>query len=576
MSPTKRIPTRKELEQLQRLYKSDEHIAERLNVTEHLVGYWRRKRNVPIYNAPKFPEQEIRSLWERFGNDDRCGAELGISRAAFYNWRRKYEIREKPAFLKLEQMEFQFPGKEFSSLRASNYGKRSATHKLLWEKRDGRASAVGERITLTPDLLALGDKAQAIVSLLEADGAQAVFNPDKIAMGIHQPAGADPFDGDTPKVRTVGEWSSRRHIRYRISLKDGVLWDALQRQGALLPGSLIACSRGRERFAGALGAFGWGLSDPELVELLRVGELHIDTPAVTQVILTGKRYRPINATDIMLHLLSQMSGESFSDTAIEFTGPSVRMFPIADREALCSVTALTGIRSAIFPADATTKRHFSALGEWSYPEVTPDKDAEYAQNYQLNIELASPMVGWISPDEAGASPEADQSALNLNGLNGSGIEDSSSKQVTRRESVSRLRLSTVEELRGKSVYAVYIGGSPGGGFDELQRAAEILRGNTVADSTLLLISPRCPNVYLKALKKGLLRQFIEAGAIIVQPGLDLSALYPLGIPADTPIATTQVEADSLTVPSPGHRFIVSAATAAACAVRGSLCDPRGV
>lgn len=567
MSQTKRIPTKKELEQLQKLYKTDERIAERLNVTEHLVGYWRRKRNVPNFSAPKFPEQEIRTLWERFGNDDRCGAELGISRAAFYNWRRKYGIREKPAFLKLEQMEFQFPGKEFSDLRAANYGKRSATHKLLWEKRDGRASAIGERVTLTPDLLALGDKAQAIVSQFEADGAQAVFSPDKIAMGIHNPAGSDSA---TPTIRTVGDWSSRRHIRYRISLKDGVLWDALQRQGALLPGTLLACSRGRERFAGALGAFGWGLSDAELVELLRVGELHIDTPPVTQVILTGKRYLPINATDIMLHLLSLFGEESESETALEFTGNSVRNFPIADREALCSLTALSNVRSAIFPADAITKKHFDTLGSWNYTAITPDKDAEYARAYQLNIELAAPMVGWISAIKSSEKVEADQPALDLNGA-AAGAQHAASSNND-----SALRVSPVEELSGKSVYAVYIGGSPGGGFDELRRAAEVLRGNTVADSTLLLISPRCPDVYLQALKKGLLRQFIEAGAIVVQPGLDLSALYPLGVPADMAIATTQVEADSLTASPPGDRFIVSPATAAACAVRGALCDPRGV
>jgi 3-isopropylmalate/(R)-2-methylmalate dehydratase large subunit len=567
VSPAKRIPTKKELERLQRLYKTDERIAERLNVTEHLVGYWRRKRNVPIYSAPKFPEQEIRTLWERFGNDDRCGAELGISRAAFYNWRRKYEIREKPAFLKLEQMEFQFPGKEFSSLRAANYGKRSATHKLLWEKRDGRASAIGERVTLTPDLLALGDKAQTIVSQFEADGAQAVFSPDKIAMGIHHPAG---FNGAELKPRTVGDWSSRSHIRYRISLKDGVLWDALQRQGALLPGILLACSRGRERFAGALGAFGWGLSDPELVELLRVGELHIDTPAVSQVILTGKRYLPINATDIMLHLLSLFGDEAISETALEFTGSSVRSFPIADREALCSLTALSNVRTAIFPTDAITKKHFATLGSWNYTAVSPDKDAEYEGAYQLNIEMAQPMVGWISAAQSTEGAEADQSALDLNGNNPDSLPATSSN------SGSALRVSPVEDLSGKSIYAVYIGGSPGGGFDELRRAAEVLRGNTVAESTLLLVSPRCPDVYLQALKKGLLRQFIEAGAIVVQPGLDLSALYPLGVPADMPIATTQIEADSLIVPPPGDRYIVSPATAAACAVRGALCDPRGV
>jgi len=73
------MPTKAELLQLQKLYKTDEKIGERLGgVPAYLVAYWRRKKNIPKYSLPKFSESEVRNLWERYGDDEKCGLELGI------------------------------------------------------------------------------------------------------------------------------------------------------------------------------------------------------------------------------------------------------------------------------------------------------------------------------------------------------------------------------------------------------------------------------------------------------------------------------------------------------------------
>ena len=56
----KKMPTKAELLlQLQKLYKTDEKIGERLGgVPAYLIAYWRRKKNIPKYSLPKFSEQE--------------------------------------------------------------------------------------------------------------------------------------------------------------------------------------------------------------------------------------------------------------------------------------------------------------------------------------------------------------------------------------------------------------------------------------------------------------------------------------------------------------------------------------
>jgi hypothetical protein len=77
-----KIPKKEELLKLQAQYKTDKKIGEVLGgVPDYLVAYWRRKKGVGRYSRPKYSKEQIKDLWERYGNDQKAGAELGISKS---------------------------------------------------------------------------------------------------------------------------------------------------------------------------------------------------------------------------------------------------------------------------------------------------------------------------------------------------------------------------------------------------------------------------------------------------------------------------------------------------------------
>ena len=78
-----RIPKKKELLELQKKYRTDKKIGEVYGVPARLVAYWRGKKKICAYSFPKYTEEKIRELWERFGEDHRAGEELNISKAGF-------------------------------------------------------------------------------------------------------------------------------------------------------------------------------------------------------------------------------------------------------------------------------------------------------------------------------------------------------------------------------------------------------------------------------------------------------------------------------------------------------------
>jgi len=124
-------------------------------------------------------------VWERFGDDYRCGLELGISKAAFYNWRRKYSLKDKPAFLKLEQLELNLGGPSRGVGKKFNYGERTIAQKIIAE-RAGRRKSNWETVTVEPDLALTHNTAFLVLKQFRESGLSYVWNPNRIVISLDQ------------------------------------------------------------------------------------------------------------------------------------------------------------------------------------------------------------------------------------------------------------------------------------------------------------------------------------------------------------------------------------------------------
>lgn len=150
---SRRIPTKQELLQLQKLYRTDKKIGQALGgVSEQLVAYWRRKKGVGKSVFPKYSLMEIKELWERYGEDEKAGNELQITKQAFYRWRKKYKLLERPTILKLEQLEFKF----FDEQRLNRSAGRETPAQTYLQKiasyhLENRFVRINETVEIVPD-----------------------------------------------------------------------------------------------------------------------------------------------------------------------------------------------------------------------------------------------------------------------------------------------------------------------------------------------------------------------------------------------------------------------------------------
>jgi len=474
----RKIPTKAELEQLQKLYKTDEKIGERLGgVPAYLVAYWRRKKNIPKYSLPKFSQQEICNLWERFGDDEKAGLELGISKAAFYNWRRRYGFREKPAFLKLEQLELNFPGSRLNIHTSSLYGKRTMAQKILSQAGDAEEVAVGDVVEVEPDVAVLRGSNVQVLDQFKSKGVEYVWNPNKIVITLGLGTLSDG-DGQPTNHRMIREFVKRQTIRNFYDLREGSCPNVVIEKGHVLPGTLVLGVGGQETAYGCLSAFGTAVDDTAMATLWVTGKYNLKVPATAQVVINGRRHRGVHAVDVALSVIDNLGEEAVQGLAIEFAGSTVSQMTLSERFTMSNMSREMGVVAAICSYDATTRRYLVGHTSGRSTPVIPDKDAEYVEMYQINVDQLLPQIagpGDVSP------------------------------------------VRPVAEKEGLTVNQVILGSWASGRFDELRIAAEVLKGKQVHPDCRMLVIPGSRSTYLEALKKGLIRVFVEAGAMVLNP-----------------------------------------------------------
>lgn len=535
MSRKRTAPTKTELLQLQKLYKTDEKIGERLGgVPAYLVAYWRRKKNVPKHSLPKFSEAEVRNLWERYGDDEKAGLELGLSKAAFYNWRRRYAIREKPAFLKLEQLELDFPGVKASPHSVSLYGRQTVAQKILARLLNRERVEVGETVSVEPDAVVTHTDLGKAVQKFKESGADYFWNPNKVVVSLDYGAGEGSANGNShqPGLR---EFFRRQRVKQLYDIRDGLCHQVVIERGHALPGQLLVGSDYQSTIFGAVGSLGTRCAEDQIAPLWAHGHLNVTVPDSLRISISGRRGKSIGVRDIMLALYRDLPAHGIAGKSVEFGGSIITQMTQSERMGIAALSAELEVSGALLPYDATTRRYLTGRHSTSYKPVIPDKNAEYTDMIQVSVDHLAPQI--LCP--------------------------------TRSE-----RIKAVAELEGTPVSLIYVGSISSGRFDDLRMVAEILKGKQVHGDCRLIIMPASKSVYLEALNKGLVRILVEAGAVITASGN--SGLFAFGgslSQGEKCLSTTCSNLPMIAKMQKAEIYYCSPATAAASALHAAITDP---
>ena len=123
-----------------------------------------------------------------------------------------------------------------------------------------------------------------------------------------------------------------------------------------------------------------------------------------------------------------------------------------------------------------------------------------------------------------------------------------------------------------------IGSCTNGRISDLRQAAAVLKGRKVAENVRCIVIPATQEIYLQAMKEGLLETFIRAGAVVSTPTCGPCLGGHMGILADHErcVSTTNRNFVGRMGHITSEIYLASPYTAAASAVLGRLATANEV
>ena len=129
------------------------------------------------------------------------------------------------------------------------------------------------------------------------------------------------------------------------------------------------------------------------------------------------------------------------------------------------------------------------------------------------------------------------------------------------------------ELKEIPVTSVFIGGCSAGRIEDLRAAAAVIKGRKVQRKVRTLVAFASTDIYIQAANEGLIAQFMDAGALVMNQGCSACYAHSQGLVDDK---DTVLSAGSRACPNcngegDAPTMLCSAATAMESAIAGYVC-----
>lgn len=368
-------------------------------------------------------------------------------------------------------------------------------------------------------------------------GAQGVKNADKIALVMdHFAPNKDIKSAQQCKV--CREFAGEQSIENFFDVgKMGIEHALLPEQGLVGAGDLVIGADSHTCTYGALGAFSTGVGSTDLAAAMISGECWFKVPSAIKFVLKNKPAKFICGKDIILHIIGLIGVDGALYKSMEFTGDGIKYLSIDDRFSICNMAIEAGAKNGIFPVDEVSLEYMRGRFKREPKIFTADEDAEYERVIEIDLSTLEPTVSFPHLPENAKTPD---------------------------------------EWGDIKIDQVVIGSCTNGHISDLRIAAEILKGRKVAKNVRAIIIPATNEIYLQAIKEGLVEIFIDAGAIVSTPTCGPCLGGYMGILAENERAVSTTNRNF--VGRMGHVtsevYLASPYVAAASAVTGKLTSPK--
>ena len=367
--------------------------------------------------------------------------------------------------------------------------------------------------------------------------ADKVFDKDKVVLvPDHFTPNKDIKSAENSKA--IREFAKDQGLSWYFEQgKSGVEHAILPEAGVVTAGECIIGADSHTCTYGALGAFSTGVGSTDMAAGMVTGKAWFKVPSAIKFNLVGKPAKWVSGKDVILHIIGLIGVDGALYKSMEFVGEGIKYLSMDDRFTIANMAIEAGGKNGIFPVDDLTVAYMKEHSKRPYKVYEADEDAVYEQEYTIDLSTLKSTV---------AFPHLPENTRTIDEI-------------------------TEDVVIDQSV----IGSCTNGRIEDLRCAAEILKGRKVKKGVRCIVIPATQQIYLQAMREGLLEIFIEAGAVVSTPtcGPCLGGYMGILAEGERCISTTNRNFVGRMGHVKSEVYLASPAVAAASAVTGKISAP---
>lgn len=411
------------------------------------------------------------------------------------------------------------------------------TQKILAAHAGLDSVVAGQLIEADLDLV-LGNDITSPVAIHEIEkmNINEVFHKDKIALVMDHFAPNKDIKS-AQHCKCVREFACKHEISNYFDVGEmGIEHALLPEKGLTVAGDVIIGADSHTCTYGALGAFSTGVGSTDMAAGMATGKAWFKVPSAIKFVLKNKPAKWISGKDIILHIIGMIGVDGALYKSMEFVGDGISYLSMDDRFTIANMAIEAGGKNGIFPVDDLTRAYMKEHSKREFVEYQADEDAIYDEEYEIDLSQLKPTVAFPHLPE---------------------------------------NTHTIDEIDEIKIDQVVIGSCTNGRMEDLRIAASILKGKKVAKGLRVIVIPATQKIYLDAMEEGLLRIFVESGAIVSTPtcGPCLGGYMGVMAEGERCVSTTNRNFVGRMGHVESEVYLASPAVAAASAITGKISGP---
>ena len=396
----------------------------------------------------------------------------------------------------------------------------------------------GELIEVSLDLV-LGNDVTAPVAIKELSKFKnaGVFDKDKIALvPDHFTPNKDIKSAENCKCMRDYAASNNITNYFEVGCM-GIEHALLPEKGIVTAGDCVIGADSHTCTYGALGAFSTGVGSTDMAAGMVTGKAWFKVPSAIKFLLKGKLSKWVSGKDVILNIIGRIGVDGALYKSMEFVGEGVSALTMDDRFTIANMAIEAGAKNGIFPVDELTLEYINERSKKPYKIYEADEDAVYDEIIEVNLSEIKPTVSF---------PHLPENARE--------VKDAGEVKIDQ----------------------VVIGSCTNGRISDIRVAAEIMKGRRIAKGLRAIVIPATQEVYLTALKEGLITDFVQAGCIVSTPTCGPCLGGHMGVLAagERAVSTTNRNFVGRMGHVDSEVYLASPAVAAASAITGKISTPE--